>query len=302
MEALQRWQDRSFLEVERLYARQWRAQLAHWDPNRGKEFRAVIRNEARVKSLAQAKEVADRLLSGDSGQRYTVLKAVCEMFEASPEARQVIIGRWKDEGGSRLSEFAPYTSHVVRVEFFLQLAVQSGLISSERASNKVDMAYLFYLPFCMAFVSDDGLHMRTVPLFLNDQQMFIPGDQLKADLAKLNLHYSALSPEVLEKGIYSFAPHPPLNDDFLTTRLWDKFMRRDWRERTSRPPKRSAESEAKLRDELQKMDSAKDVEPGETFDSDSAQFLTIARRVPVRKGKWTIVPPELANSSHESAN
>src|ERR1700677_3873228 len=66
MEALQRWQDRSFLEVERQYARQWRAELAHWDPNRGKEFRAVIGNDARVKSLSQAKEVADRLLSGNS--------------------------------------------------------------------------------------------------------------------------------------------------------------------------------------------------------------------------------------------
>src|SRR5260370_19647965 len=119
-----------------------------------------------------------------------------------------------------LAEFAPYTSHVVRVEFCLQLAVQWSLISSERASNKVDMAYLFYLPFCMAFVSDDGLHMRTVPLFLNDRQIFIPGDELKADLARLNQHYSALPPEVLDKGIYSFAPHPPVYDSFLTARFW----------------------------------------------------------------------------------
>ncbi|HEY6419845.1 MAG TPA: hypothetical protein VIX59_12640 [Candidatus Binataceae bacterium] len=61
--------------------------------------------------------------------------------------------------------------------------------------------------------------MRTVPLFLTDRQAFIPGDELKADLAKLNEYYSALPPEVLDRGIYSFAPHPPLDDDFLTSRL-----------------------------------------------------------------------------------
>lgn len=290
MEAFERWQERSFFEVERQYARQWRAELARWDPNRGKEFSEIVGKEARVKNLPEAKEVADRLISGNSGQRYAVLKAVFEMFEAPPPAQREIIGRWKLRGGPPLPEFVPYTSHVVRIEFFLQLALQLGLISSKRASNKVDMAYLFYLPFCMAFLSDDGLHMRTVPLFLNDQQMFISGDELKADLANLNRHYSVLAPEVLDQGIYRFAPYPPIDDAFFTTRLWDKFMHPDWRKHMTRSPKPSPESEAKLRVRLQQMDSAQDVPPDEIFDSDSVNFLTINRKVPTEKGKLIIIP------------
>jgi hypothetical protein len=156
------------------------------------------------------------------------------------------------------------------------------------------MAYLFYLPFCMAFVSDDGLHMRTVPLFLNDRQMFIPGDELKADLARLNQHYSALSPEVLDKGIYSFAPHPPVDDSFLTARLWDRFMHPDWRKPMT--PKPSPESEANLIAELQRMDDAPEDESGEQFGSDSAHFLSVKRNVYSRRGKWRIISREAEES------
>jgi hypothetical protein len=291
MDAFQRWQDGSFLDIERQYARRWRTELARWDPGRGNAFRAVVGAEARVRDLSQAKEVADRLVRG-SGQRHAVLKAIFEIFGVPEAAQQEILRRWKLTGGPSLPEFAPYTSHVVRVEFFLQLAVQSSLISSERVSNKVDMVYLYYLPFCMAFISDDALHMRTVPLFLNDRQTFIPGDELKADLAKLGQHYSALPPEVLEKGIYSFAPHPPIDGSFLTTRLWDRFMRPDWRERMTRGPKRSPESDARLLAELQRMDAAEEDRSGEPISSDSARFLSITRRIPIKRGKWRIISRE----------
>jgi hypothetical protein len=291
MDAFQRWQEGSFLEIERQYARQWRAELAHWDPSRGKQFRAVAGTEVRVRNLPQAKQLANRFVRGNFGQRYTVLKAVFEIFRVPEPAQRDIIHRWKLSGGPSLPEFAPYTSHVVEVEFFLQLAVQSSLISSERASNRVDMAYLFYLPFCMAFVSDDGLHMRTAPLFLNDRQAFIPGDELKADLARLNQHYSALPSEVLDQGIYSFAPHSPLDDSFLTSWLWDRFLP-GWRKRMIRRPTRSADSDAKLIAELQSFDNAREDKSGEQFDTDSAHFVSIKRDLPIRRGKWRLMSRE----------
>ncbi len=299
MDAFQRWQDGSFLEIERQYAQQWRAEFAHWDPGHGPQFRAVVGTESRVRDLSQAKDLADRFVRGDSGRRFAVLKAVFEMFGVPEVAQHEIVGRWKVSGGPPLPEFAPYTSHVVRVEFFLQLAVQSSLISSARASNRVDMAYLFYLPFGMAFVSDDGLHTRTVPLFLTDEQAFIPGDELKADLAKLNEHYSALPPEVLERGIYSFAPYPPFDDSFLTSRLWDRFLP-GWRNRMTHKPEESAESKAELLDRLRRMDTAQDDESGEQFDADSARFLSVSRQVPIRKGKWRLISREAEEAHNKS--
>jgi hypothetical protein len=221
------------------------------------------------------------------------------MFGVPDFAQREIVRRWKLSGGASLPDFAPYTAHVVRVEFFLQLAVQSSLISSERASNRVDMAYLYYLPFCMAFTSDDGLHMRTVPLFLSEKQAFIPGDELKADLAKLNEYYSALPAETLERGIFSFAPHPPLDDSFLTSRLWDRLLP-DWRTRMTSGPKRSAESDAELMAQFQRMDSAKEDKSAIQVDTDSAHFLTVGRHVPIYRGKWRLISREAEKAHNKS--
>jgi hypothetical protein len=45
------------------------------------------------------------------------------------------------------------------------------------------MAYLYYLPFAMCFTSNDNLHARTAPLFMDaEKQVFTPGRVLKADL------------------------------------------------------------------------------------------------------------------------
>ena len=47
--------------------------------------------------------------------------------------------------------------HMFSVDFFFHLAIAADLISRVRpegkADNKVDIAYLYYLPFCMVFVS-----------------------------------------------------------------------------------------------------------------------------------------------------
>jgi hypothetical protein len=52
------------------------------------------------------------------------------------------------------------------------------------------------------------LHKRAVPLLLRDDQLFIDGEELKRDLRALDRHFSSLSPELLEQGLFRFA-HPP---------------------------------------------------------------------------------------------
>lgn len=69
-----------------------------------------------------------------------------------------------------------------------------------------------------------------MPVFLQEDQLFISGEDMKEDLAKLNTYYSSLPDEIKERGISTFATCPPESDEFLITRLWDKYMRKDWRE------------------------------------------------------------------------
>jgi hypothetical protein len=91
----------------------------------------------------------------------------------------------------------------------------ADLISPNRPSNKIDIAYLYYLPFCMVFTSNDNLHAQTVPLFLRKDQVFIAGMKLKADFHKLDDHYSQLPDDVKETGICGSHKRLPLKANIL---------------------------------------------------------------------------------------
>jgi hypothetical protein len=106
-----------------------------------------------------------------------------------------------------------------RLVLFMRIA--ADLISRERPSNQIDLIYVYYLPFCQVFTSSDKLHERVVPLFLRQDQTFVKGQELKADLHKLDEYYSALSEEVKASGLHRFADYPPEDTAFLVTQLWD---------------------------------------------------------------------------------
>jgi len=128
------------------------------------------------------------------------------------KAEEFAIQAWKERGPRAFSEHAPYAAHVVSVELFFQIALAANLIGTERSSNRVDMAYLFYLPFCQVFASSDNLHRRSAPYFLRKDQSFVWGPDLKAELKKLVEHYIAFSAEIAEQGLHGFAPAPPPDD------------------------------------------------------------------------------------------
>ena len=66
------------------------------------------------------------------------------------------------------------------------------------------MAYLFYLPFCVVFVSSDKLHRKCAPLLLRDNQEFVWGPDLKAGLNEINEHYQTYPEKVREEGLLRF--------------------------------------------------------------------------------------------------
>jgi hypothetical protein len=51
-----------------------------------------------------------------------------------------------------------------------------------KASDMLDAHYLYYLPFCHHFASNDALHSLVAPQLLSSDQKFIPGSELKATL------------------------------------------------------------------------------------------------------------------------
>ena len=105
------------------------------------------------------------------------------------------------------------------------------------------MAYLFYLPFSMIFISNDKLHQRAAPLFLTDKQIFVVGDDLKKDLAALNGRYSMLSEDEKSEGSIRIASYPPNDDSCLTTRIWKQLGMRIERQTTAHSAKSPSATE-----------------------------------------------------------
>ena len=98
-----------------------------------------------------------------------------------------------------LKKFAPYAAFVFMVDLFYYIALASHLIAPEKVTNKLDLSYLYYLPFCMLFISSDKFHRNCAPLFLRKDQTFIWGLDLKADLQKIDQYYESLPLEEKEK-------------------------------------------------------------------------------------------------------
>ena len=295
--ALSRWQQRDFLQVERQFAKSWRDALSGIDLDelfrQGREF---IKRLGRPKDLTAVKLMASEMVRRP-GSRYVAnaLRAL------QPEhLGREVLERWKNEGCPPINEVAPYTAHVLLVDLFFCIGLGADLIGRERPTNKVDIAYLYYLPFCMAFTSRDRLHERTAPLFLDEKQVFIRGDDLKIDLAKLDAHYSQLSDDEKQRGVMSFAHYPPINGDFLVSTLWDKLMRPEWREWVSKQPEpRTKEDDAQTIAEINEITEAPRGRIEELTEFEEPDAMVVQRKVPLYRGKWRMLPPEVEKSARK---
>ena len=281
------------MEVERQFAQTWRSALSNLDLLAiAAGIRAIVIGAEKCKSLDQAKSMADTIVC--TKERPVDLLKLAVLFLGIPsQFERTILEKWSVAGYPPLSVYAPFAAHVLTVEFFFQIALGAHLISTERPSNRVDIAYLFYFPFCMVFVSSDKLHRRCAPLFLRSNQDFVWGEDLKADLKQLNDHYLKLPESEKEKGIMRFASNPPETGDYLVGKLWDRHLR-SWRSKSPDPLRRDPEKEKELVEHLKKFSEAPTLPPGEVdFYPDDAEMLSIHRLVRRRKGSWWQVPKDL---------
>jgi hypothetical protein len=208
--AFTRWQRGQFQQLEREHARAWRTRLASMDlTSIEKAMKHAGVNSKTCKDLKSALRMADATVIGLT-KSYGRFDAMLDVLEVPATNRQRIKERWKRLKHPPLASFAPYAAHVLRIQIFFWVAMGANLIASSRPSHQVDMAYLFYLPFCSVFVSTDKLHRLCAPLFLRPGQSFVWGPDLKTDLAAINAHYSTFPDEVKNTGIFKFSKTLPM--------------------------------------------------------------------------------------------
>lgn len=300
-QSFKRWQAQEYRQLEREFASKWRAGLSNVNLEESYNFFQSYFPLGKPKSLAAVKEFVDFYL--DKSDQETVLQFGLSFLGFNPDHFNDATLRWKNSGKNVLREYAPYFHHVLSVDLFFNLAIASDLIGRGRPSHKVDISYLYYLPCCKIFTSNDKLHINIAPLFLREDQVFIVGTELKTDLARLNAHYSTLDDEIKMRGISSFAFCPPNKADFLTSQLWDKFMSTKWRQTAD-----EVKTFPKINVPKGITEKIKEVENGVpltdeeigTIDISDPKQMVLKRKVMAKKGGWNRFPPEIVNRQRNS--
>lgn len=297
-EALERWKRREFLEIEKGVAQDWRQALSDLSfDSLISQAKSVVPSGTNLATLEDVKKFVDGFVKGKYNQ---LIHFAFNMLGIPENARRPILKRWYDTRPMPFDEFAPYAAYILKVDLFFYLCLDKSLIAKDRPSNKIDISYLYYLPFCMVFASSDKLHARTTPLFMELGQSFVLGQELKGDLKKLNEYYSKLPEEIKNRGIMEFAVYPPEDQDTLLSRLFDKHLKPSWRAsaKTSKAelgkPKKH---DKKFMEKLKKRQSEQKPYVGIPPPSDSVDSMTLTRKVPVKKGSWALFPPEVINKN-----
>jgi hypothetical protein len=292
-QAFSRWQRGEFAEIERNFAGAWRDMLTELNlEDTAKRMRSVGIDSSTCKSIEQAHASAMSLVRSRA-KPFEQMALLFAFVNIPRELHREILERWAVDRYRPLADYAPYAAHVLAVELFFQIALATGLISAERPSNRIDVGYLFYLPFCMVFTSSDKLHRRCATSFLRKDQEFVWGPDLKAELARLNRDFAQLPEHEREKGIMKFARRPTGADDTLIVQMWDRHLP-GWRSDHHDPVEINSKVEEKLVSRLREVREAPSTNPdsaGSSFnDPDS---LTIQRFVPKKKGDWWLLPKDL---------
>ena len=80
---------------------------------------------------------------------------------------------------------------------------------------------------CNIFSSRDKFHIDISEILLFDDQDFVNGDQLKADLKQINEARESLSETDKLDWEQRYSIEPPVNDNSITYTLWKKYLP-DW--------------------------------------------------------------------------
>ena len=186
IEASKRWEKHQFLAIERTIAKRWREELASMGQEDLTHFEKFFNAMDKPKTFQELKSKIDLFIEGNKEK--TFFDFGMSLLGLMPEARAKIINIWEASGSKPIREYAPYFTFVFSIDLFFYIGTAGKLFNQfpHAQTHKVDIAYLYYLPFCKIFTSSDKLHITIAPIFMEPDQTFISGFDLKADFAKLD--------------------------------------------------------------------------------------------------------------------
>lgn len=221
--AIHRWRIGNFSEAEAILSQRWRESTTQIDLKEiGAKFSLLTIALPKTQNFVELVDVLDNLLL-ESTLQIEILKLLIILFGVHPQTASGIFHRWEAKTHSSVKEFAPYAFHCFRVTLAFYLGISRNHLGA-RSTNSVDLEYVYYLPFAHVFSSRDRFHKTFVPPFLREDQSFVDGDELKADLKAIVEEWSQLEDPQKEQWLKSNGQRPPDRERSITAGLWRKLL------------------------------------------------------------------------------
>jgi hypothetical protein len=216
--SIYKWKDGNFTEADHELSALWRMTTTQEDLL--ERLKTSLNPDAKVKfaDFQELNKFVTEIITSPATQQFLLI-SLFQNYDIDAMTGVQIFGRWNQEGKPLIKDFAPFAFHCLMIDTLFLFGLTSGLIGT-RPTNRVDLEYLYYLPFGNIFTSNDKVHKNLVPLLLRDYQKFIVGPELKEDLKNIVAFLNTLEIEERRK----FKNVPPIIDSSITFQLWKEFF------------------------------------------------------------------------------
>ncbi|MDA3779518.1 MAG: SEC-C domain-containing protein, partial [Bacteroidales bacterium] len=267
-EALSRWRSGNFNDSEKELAALWREYTTQKDllENLKENLKNKLTVNEAFKSLDEVKLYIEELIEKPEIQTELLVFIISEFGINNKIAAEILL-RWEQTENKLLKEFAPYALFCCKVKLIFDFALRHSIVGT-RPTNMLDLQYLYYLPFCKVFSTNDKFQKSIANLLIDSKQKNVDGTVLKADLKKL-VEYRATLFE--KKDIERTKKEPPQIPDTLTYQLWNEYF--DW---PSKIPPSKEKDKQYYKDKMDEFIKAK--KPGSPMkDIDETEFIVMER-------------------------
>lgn len=259
------WAQGNFSVGDRSNAKRLREALSNVDLE---GTRRTLRRRFGAPSLRDSRSlvmfVEDQL--ADRSLTESVLAVLLKACSADAALSEAVRQRWRGHGCPLLGDFAPFAAYCQKVLLLFHWGIMSSHIPT-RPSNAIDVEYLMYLPFGLAFTSGDKFHAWLTPLLARQDQVFIPREELRGDLQRLADAWEKLEPS----DPWRESSYPPELQWSITAGLWKWHMRP--REDAGLPVRLTSDEEGQLVNQIRAMTAAQPIEQAHERTSDEGEFL-----------------------------
>ena len=130
--------------MERALATKWRADLLKINhDDLAKTVMAGIGHWRKPTSLADAKQMTDYII--DNMDPAWLIAFGIELLDVPDAARAIawVTGKWASDLKAPIRQYPPYFTHLLSINIFFALVIQTQLLRDVKQSHLIDLAYLY---------------------------------------------------------------------------------------------------------------------------------------------------------------